>query len=105
MANELLNASFGELLPPISVSTSSIGATFTSIGNNMKDVILTNLGPNGCVVTTNSTAVVPSGSAVQNSAYLAAGAIITVRKGLNATLNFICPSGSAVIWPQATNGA
>lgn len=105
MANELLNAGFGELLPPVSVSTSSSSVTFTAIGNNMKDVILSNTGASGCIVSINASAVVPSSVPVQNSVFIAAGAIVTVRKGLNVSLSFICPTGSTTIWAQATNGA
>lgn len=102
--SELLNASLGELLPPISVTTSSVQAIFTPIGNNMKDVIITNVGPDAVIITTNSTAVVPSSAPVQNSAFLGVGAFITIRKGLNKPLNFICPTGSAIVWASATNG-
>lgn len=106
MGAELLNADFNELLPVINVSTSNTPGVFSDVGGACKDVIITNLGPNGCIVTSNIAAAVPGASPVQKSAYIAAGAIVTMRKGLNVkTLNFICPTGSAVVWAQASNGA
>lgn len=106
MGQELLNASFGELLPPISVNDVSSSASFTSVGASMKDVIITNTGPNGCIITSSSEAIIPTDIPSQESAYVAAGAIVTLRKGLGVTeLNFICPIGTAIIWAQSTNGA
>lgn len=106
MADELLNAQLGELLPVINVTTGQSVATFSDVGANMKDAVITNLGPDGVVVSSNASAAAPSSSPVQNSIYIGPGAVVTVRKGLGVKkLSLTCPDSTAKVWISATNGA
>lgn len=101
-----LNATFGQIPASISVDTGSESCIFGDIGKQMPDVILYNAGPNLCIVTTNDTPASPGLTPIDNSGFIPPGCVITLKKGVGVSkLNFTCPTGSAVIWAWATNGA
>lgn len=103
----VLNANFGELLPVITIGTGNTPITsFTDIGAQFPDCVITNLGQWPVILTTNATAVVPGATPVQNSCLIGPGVVATFRKGFGVkVLNGIAVGGSSSVWINAMNGS
>lgn len=103
----VLNASFGQLLPAITIGVANTPITaFDDFGAQMPDCVITNLGQFAVIITTNATAVVPTVTPVQQSCLIGPGVVATFRKGYGVrALNGIAIGGQSIVWINAMNGS